>query len=185
MHIDKLGKQVAENQYDLIGPGGEIILPQVWETTVKPDMAISMHMWPEPKREAPPQHPNQGPRHPMDHTRLFMLQQAMARQKKHNEKSGKDHKKGSGGPIHPNFPPLPPGMMMPPHMPTGLGGMGVPPPPPPGALAGPEVLDLTGLKRISSKAKTKSKSSKSSSSGGFFGFGSGGSKPKSGTKKKK
>jgi hypothetical protein len=185
MHIDKLGKQVAENQYDLIGPGGEIILPQVWETSIKPDMAISMHMWPEPKKEAPQQgHP--GMRGPMDprehHARMLMLQRAMQSQRKHNEKGGKDNKKGSSSSAMPSFPSMPPGMMFP-NMPSGLA---VPPPPPPGgALAGAEILDMTNLKKSSSKSKSKSKSSKSSSSGGFFGFGGSSSKPKSGTKKKK
>jgi hypothetical protein len=28
---------VAEGHYDLIGPNGDIILPQVWETVIEPN----------------------------------------------------------------------------------------------------------------------------------------------------
>jgi len=49
LRVDGLGPHVAEGHYDLIGPNGEIILPRVWETTIEPDWAISMHMWPMPE----------------------------------------------------------------------------------------------------------------------------------------
>lgn len=56
-HIDHLGPLVREGKYDLIGPDGGIILPQVWETYIKPDMSITMHMWPilEPDTLQPPE----------------------------------------------------------------------------------------------------------------------------------
>jgi hypothetical protein len=46
LHVEGLGDKVNNGHYDLIGPDGEIILPQIWEPLVKPDMAISMKMWP-------------------------------------------------------------------------------------------------------------------------------------------
>jgi hypothetical protein len=46
VHVDVLGQHVMEGHYDLMGPDGEIILPQVWDATVKPDWDVSMHMWP-------------------------------------------------------------------------------------------------------------------------------------------
>lgn len=50
LHVDIIGPHVLEGHYDLLGPNGEIILPQVWETVIEPDWSISMHMWPmEPK----------------------------------------------------------------------------------------------------------------------------------------
>jgi type IV secretory pathway VirB10-like protein len=55
LHVEHIDKQVADGHYDLIGPDNEIILPQVWETMVKPDMSISMHMW--PPRPVPPEPP--------------------------------------------------------------------------------------------------------------------------------
>ncbi|KAG9243615.1 hypothetical protein BJ878DRAFT_110706 [Calycina marina] len=64
MHVDLLGEQVAQGHYDLIGPNGEIILPQVWETMIEPDWSITMHMWPMPEPRAPGPPPN-GHNHPI------------------------------------------------------------------------------------------------------------------------
>lgn len=52
LHVDVIGPHVADGHYDLVGPTGDIILPQVWETVVEPDWLITMHMWPMP--EPPP-----------------------------------------------------------------------------------------------------------------------------------
>ena len=49
LHVDIIGPHVADGHYDLVGPNGEIILPQVWESTVQPEWAITMHMWPMPE----------------------------------------------------------------------------------------------------------------------------------------
>ncbi|KAF6827421.1 kinetoplast-associated protein kap [Colletotrichum plurivorum] len=54
LHVDVIGPHVQEGHYDLIGPNGEIILPQVWEKVVEPDWTIEMRMWPMDK---PPQQP--------------------------------------------------------------------------------------------------------------------------------
>jgi hypothetical protein len=50
LHVDIIGPHVHEGHYDLVGPDGEIIPPQVWETMVQPDWTVTMHMWtmPEP-----------------------------------------------------------------------------------------------------------------------------------------
>ena len=39
-----------------MGPDSGIIVPSAWETTIEPDMKITMHMWPlpEPKEEPIP-----------------------------------------------------------------------------------------------------------------------------------
>lgn len=52
LHVEVIGPHVHEGHYDLVGPDGEIILPQVWDIVVQPDWAITMHMWPMP--EPPP-----------------------------------------------------------------------------------------------------------------------------------
>lgn len=49
LNVDVIGPHVQEGHYDLIGPSGEIILPQAWEDVIEPDMAITMHMWPMPE----------------------------------------------------------------------------------------------------------------------------------------
>lgn len=48
-----LGQHVMEGHYDLIGPSGEIILPQLWETVIRPGWSITMHMWPMPDVQKP------------------------------------------------------------------------------------------------------------------------------------
>jgi len=58
LHVDVIGPHVHEGHYDLVGPDGEIILPQVWETMVQPDWTITMHMWPMPEPLPPPPPPS-------------------------------------------------------------------------------------------------------------------------------
>ncbi|KAF2230585.1 hypothetical protein EV356DRAFT_418723, partial [Viridothelium virens] len=59
-HVDIIGYHVQERHYDLMGPNGEIILPQVWETVVQPDWNITMHLWPM-EEEKPKHDPNAMP----------------------------------------------------------------------------------------------------------------------------
>ena len=49
LHVDVIGPHVEEGHYRLVGPAGEIILPQVWESMIEPGWAITMHMWPMPE----------------------------------------------------------------------------------------------------------------------------------------
>lgn len=53
LHVDVIGPQVQVGYYDLIGPNGEIILPQVWEKVVEPDWQVTMEMWPMDRQAAP------------------------------------------------------------------------------------------------------------------------------------
>ena len=57
LHVDVIGQHVADGHYDLIGPNGDIILPQVWETVVEPDWSVTMHMWPIPEKPKEPDPP--------------------------------------------------------------------------------------------------------------------------------
>ncbi|CRG89863.1 hypothetical protein PISL3812_06902 [Talaromyces islandicus] len=62
LHVEVIGPHVAEGHYDLVGPSGDIILPQVWETVIEPDWTVTMHMWPipeKPKEEPPPPPPEE------------------------------------------------------------------------------------------------------------------------------
>lgn len=54
LHVDVIGAYVQQGHYDLMGLDGAIILPQLWDSMVRPDMEISMHMWPiaeSPKKQ--------------------------------------------------------------------------------------------------------------------------------------
>ena len=50
-HIDVMGEHVRDGHYDLTGPDGEIILPQVWDTMIRPDWEVTMHFWPMPEKK--------------------------------------------------------------------------------------------------------------------------------------
>lgn len=54
LHVDVIGPHVHEGCYDLMGPNGEIILPQVWETVIEPGWSVTMHMWPMPEPKPDP-----------------------------------------------------------------------------------------------------------------------------------
>jgi hypothetical protein len=66
LHIEVIGPHVAEGHYDLVGPNGDIILPQVWETVIEPDWAITMHMWPIPEKPKEEPAPEPAPGKPAD-----------------------------------------------------------------------------------------------------------------------
>ena len=60
LDIDVIGPHVRKGRYDLIDGNREIILPLVWDHVIKPDMSITMHMWPLgrlPLRPQPPSRP--------------------------------------------------------------------------------------------------------------------------------
>jgi hypothetical protein len=41
---------VVEGRYDLIGPDGDIFLPQLWESSIQPGWNVSMALWPIPEK---------------------------------------------------------------------------------------------------------------------------------------
>jgi hypothetical protein len=129
LHVDIIGPHVHEGHYDLVGPDGEIILPQVWETMVQPDWAITMHMWPMPE---PPQvkHEEPPPPPPPDSYPQWTAQQLpIGKSKSLRQAKDKVKLRRESHPHVVQVPPPPPGMQ---HMP-----MPMPPPPPPGMQGGP------------------------------------------------
>ncbi|KAI3325440.1 hypothetical protein HD806DRAFT_447943 [Xylariaceae sp. AK1471] len=46
LHVDIVRPEVLAGHFDLIGPDGAIILPQVWDKTIQPGWTITMQMWP-------------------------------------------------------------------------------------------------------------------------------------------
>jgi hypothetical protein len=123
LHVDIIGPHVHEGHYDLVGPDGEIILPQVWETMIQPDWLITMHMWPMP--EPPPPKPvEEIPFAPPDSYPQFMAQQLPLSKNRSVKNKDKVKLKREPHPQIINVGPLPPPPPPPPGMP------GVPPPPP-------------------------------------------------------
>jgi hypothetical protein len=53
LHLEVIGPHVAEGHYDLIGPNGGKIIPQIWDTVVEPDWTVTMQMWPIPIPDTP------------------------------------------------------------------------------------------------------------------------------------
>lgn len=154
LHVDVIGPHVHQGHYDLVGPDGEIILPQVWETMVQPDWTITMHMWPMPEPpppEPPPPPPPEPapPPPPMDHLQFMAHSHpAMRPTKVKRGTSGKSQKLRAD----PNV-------------------VVVPPPPPPmasGALPPDvQVLPMPSSSGTSHKPKSKPKP------GGFFAWAAG------------
>ena len=140
LHVDVLGQHVADGHYDLIGPNGDIILPQVWETVVEPDWVVTMHMWPIPEK---PKEPDPEPPLPEDPGVVIM-----------NAKKPGEVLPAAGAPISDPIPPRrrrrrPPASSQPPSAPASqtlpadspdAGGPvaeeAPPPPPPPPAPPG-------------------------------------------------
>jgi len=48
-HVEEIGPHVQKGHYDLMGPDSGIIVPSAWDSTIEPDMKITMHMWPLPE----------------------------------------------------------------------------------------------------------------------------------------
>ncbi|KAI0202597.1 hypothetical protein F4808DRAFT_458768 [Astrocystis sublimbata] len=46
VHVETIGPHVQAGHYDLLGPDGQIILPQLWERVIEPDWDVEMRMWP-------------------------------------------------------------------------------------------------------------------------------------------
>lgn len=155
LHVDMLGQHVAEGHYDLIGPNGEIILPQVWETMIEPDWSVTMHMWPMPE----PKSPMSPPGHPGHHHAQVPGRPPSRGQRRTPGPPPMAHRGGAG---HPMVPPPPPAGARPP----GMGAHG------PG---GPPIIVMPQQGAGPSRPKTRKPEPKS----GILGWIGGSSKPKS------
>jgi hypothetical protein len=184
LHVEVIGPHVADGHYDLIGPNGEIILPQVWETMIEPDWSITMHMWPmpEPKPEPAPQpghhHPFHPPERPSRHERAGGERPPMdPRSRAHMERATLEARAraraaagggGGGGGSH-GPPPPPPAAGWPPPPPGVRGGPGLGL----GPGGAPVVVMHSGREERNGGKKSSSKPAK-----GMLSFLSGGSAPK-------
>ncbi|KAI5358414.1 hypothetical protein Slin15195_G108670 [Septoria linicola] len=164
LHVDMIGDHVHQGHYDLTGPDGEIILPQIWDSMIQPDWEVTMHLWPMEEEKKPPKDdPITGLHDPFANLGIggFSAFDMGPEPSKKGGKKGKDvGKKSSKKPGSPET------MMFMPPPPPGHHGMPPPPPPGPGG-AYPDPFGGIGsfppgispvLDKPSSKDKTKARS---------------------------
>jgi hypothetical protein len=61
-HVEIIGPHVEQGHYDILGPDGAIILPQVWDKIIQPGWHLTMQMWPMSEaKPSPPQWPPKPP----------------------------------------------------------------------------------------------------------------------------
>lgn len=171
LHVDVIGQHVHEGHYDLVGPDGEIILPQVYESMVKPDWAITMHMWPmpEPSKDSPPPPPHGHPG-AMGPPPMAMPPPMHKPQKDKKGKISSKAAKLMGMPGPPPPPLMMGGLPPPPMMPPPPGAPGIMEMPPPGmGMMGPPPMALP---------PEKPKKKKKPQPTGFLMWTAGGSGPK-------
>ncbi|KAM3414664.1 hypothetical protein BST61_g9822 [Cercospora zeina] len=156
LHVDVIGDHVHQGHYDLTGPDGEIILPQIWDSMIQPDWEVTMHLWPMEEEKMPPKEDpligslgdslaqfGLGGLEPFD-----AMPPEPGKKPKKGKEVGKKGKKPSSPDSMIMVPPPPPGM-----------GMGMPPPPPPGpAGAYPDLFGFPpGISPVMDKPKDKTK----------------------------
>lgn len=159
LHIDVIGEHVHQGHYDLMGPDGEIILPQVWDTMIQPDWEVSMHMWPMPEEQEEEKKRSKKDRLAADAAALADPFAALGLGDLGIVDPGKNKVKKSGSKSKKNrdLPPMPGGPGM------------IPPPPnfPPGILPDPLMAGIypPGISPVDDKRdknRPRAKSSKSS-----------------------
>lgn len=162
-HIEGIGPHVMEGHYDLEGPEGELILKEIWSSTIQPGWQITMKMWPA---ESHPLRREQQQRQRMHHNmhipsnmdgrqREQFIQAAMQANHLRAQMGGG----GGGQPM--GRPPM-----------QGVGGgnpMGRPPPGFPGPFAN---RPAPGMPPVVLKEKKKGHAKKPSGWGGLLGMSS-------------
>lgn len=163
----ELAIRIRESRFELIGPDKQIILPSVWETTVKPGWEVTVLMQNE-------HHHTLHHRGHHGHAAEFMVEERSSSRHRHKDKKGNPmlvrkrskHKKAE--PVIVSAPEV--GMPMAPQFIHGGDPMFGPPPP----IDGLAALDLEELPEGVVGVVKKSRSrKKGSSSGGGFLFGTG------------
>lgn len=145
LHVDGIGEHVNHGHYDLTTSDGDIILPQVWEATILPNMEITQHLWPMPEDTRNDQARTDGTALAVPFADLGVGLDGLDGGKKKKKK-----KKESSGPVIEHMPPLPV----------------FPGPLPPGAIPMPHFDAMTSPSNIivsdkkPSKAQSKARSSK-------------------------
>ncbi|OCL05709.1 hypothetical protein AOQ84DRAFT_92989 [Glonium stellatum] len=89
--VDGIDENVREGRYDLIGPEGEIILPQARGAVIEPGWEITMRMWQTPEQPLRSLEPHGGPLQPVETTdQLVSSVPLRAKEKEKQKKQEKD-----------------------------------------------------------------------------------------------
>lgn len=58
-HVESMNSKIVTGSYDILGPTGEIILPEIWEAVIKPGWVVELRFWDYAEaREGSPEDPN-------------------------------------------------------------------------------------------------------------------------------
>jgi hypothetical protein len=85
---------VQQRRYDLIGPTGEVIMPQVWDIMVEPGFDITLKPWPTPEPAEP--EPPPPPEPEMLDENILTLDDILNPKKGAKMPTGKPKKKNGG-----------------------------------------------------------------------------------------
>ena len=44
-HVESMNSKIFRGSYDILGPTGEIILPEIWDSVVKPGWVVELRFW--------------------------------------------------------------------------------------------------------------------------------------------
>jgi hypothetical protein len=129
VNIERIGPHVANGHYHLLGPNGEIILPQVWDIVVQPGWDIKMQMWPLPPDPLEAKFNSGIGGHPPEIVPVIDRPSRSSRSRPQVSGSKSAGKRASVGPAPPPPPPPPPApaqhaspLPPPMHMPSVLVG---------------------------------------------------------------
>ncbi len=58
-HVESMNSKIVRGSYDILGPTGEIILPEIWDAVIKPGWIVELRFWDYAEaREGSPEDPN-------------------------------------------------------------------------------------------------------------------------------
>ena len=87
---------VQQRRYDLIGPSGEVIMPQIWDCMVEPGFDITLKPWPTPE-EPPCSEPSPPPELDVLDENIPTMDDILDAKKQSKKLTGKAKKKSGGG----------------------------------------------------------------------------------------
>ena len=44
-HVESMNSKIFRGSYDILSPSGEIILPEIWDSVIKPGWVVELRFW--------------------------------------------------------------------------------------------------------------------------------------------